>query len=323
MNHIDEILIAKYLDGSTSVQENNDLELWIEESEENRRVFEETKSLWLKSQNIHVNETVKFDKAAAWEKVRPSENLEPQRTLWNIWMPRVAAALIVILLGFVAYLYLQENPSPQQFVATEDNKELTLPDGSTVFLQAGSSVKYFDDFTEYRNLEFSGLGYFDVVASKDFPFKIYTSDLEVEVIGTEFYVNTHQDEYGVGVSSGIVTVKDKQSSQKFELKEDQMIAYDAIEKKFGSLADLNPNQLYWKSGALEFSATPLSEVLLILEESFGVDIEYTASEGNPCFFSGRFKDASLNEILDQLALSLNLEINRDEIITIVSSECTQ
>src|SRR5690606_12320940 len=158
MNHIDENLIAKYLDGSTSAQENNDIELWLEESEENKQLFEEIKSLWLKSQNIYINETVRFDKVAAWNKVKPSENLQPQRSLWNFWMPRVAATLIVILLGFVAYLYLQENPKPQQFVATEENKELTLPDGSVVSLQAGSGIKYFDDFAEYRNLELSGLG---------------------------------------------------------------------------------------------------------------------------------------------------------------------
>jgi transmembrane sensor len=295
----------------------------VEESEQNRQTFEEIKSIWLKSQNIHLNETVKFDKAAAWNKVKPRGNLQAQRSLWSIWMPRIAASFIIILLGFVAYLYLQENPLPQEFVATEDNKVLTLPDGSIVTLEAGASIKYLEDFAAYRNLEFKGLGYFDVVASKESPFKIITSDLEVEVIGTEFYVNTNQDDYGVGVSSGVVTVKDKQGKQKFELKKDQMIAYDAIGKKFGPLENLNPNQLYWRSGSLEFTSTPLSEVLLTLEESFGVEIEYIASEDTPCLFSGRFKDAELNEILDQLALSLNLEIRKDETITIVSSKCTQ
>lgn len=323
MDHIDENLIAKYLDGSTSVQENNDLELWIEESEDNKQTFEELKTLWLKSRNVQLNETVKFDKAAAWNKIKPSENLQAHRSLWSNWMPRIAATLIILLLAFVAYLYFQENPLPQEFVATEDNKELTLPDGSILSLQVGASVKYFEDFAEFRTLEFSGLGYFVVVPSKDSPFIIHTSDLEVEVVGTEFYINTNQDDYGVGVSSGIVSVKDKKGSQKFELKKDQMVAYDAIGRKFGPLENLNPNQLYWRSGALEFTSTPLSEVLLTLEDSFGTEIEYIASEDAPCPFSGRFKDATLDDILDQLALSLNLEIRKDEKITIVSGKCTQ
>lgn len=323
MDHIDENLIGKYLDGSTSIQENNDIELWLEESDENKQMFEEIKSLWLRSQEISIVESVRFDKEAAWNKVKPDENIVEQKSYWSIWMPRIAATLIIILLGFVAYLYFQENPLPNQFVATDDQKELTLPDGSVVSLQVGSIVKYFDDFAEYRNLEFSGLGYFDVVPSKDSPFKIHTSDLIVEVIGTEFYVNTHLNDYSVGVSSGIVSVADKHGSQKYELKKDEMIVYDAIDKKFGPLERLNPNELYWRSGTLEFSATPLGEVIWTLEESFGVDIEYIANENKPCLFSGRFKDAGLDEILDQLALSLNLEIRRDETITIVSSECTE
>src|SRR5690606_21717896 len=137
MDHIDEILIAKYLDGSTSIQENNDIELWLEESEENRQMFEEIKSLWLKSREIRVDETVKFDKVAAWNKVKPSVDIKEQRSQWSIWMPRVAASLIVILVGFIAYLYLQENPLPEEFIATEENKEFTLPDGSKVSMQVG------------------------------------------------------------------------------------------------------------------------------------------------------------------------------------------
>ncbi len=323
MDHIDEILIAKYLDGSTSIQENNDIELWLEESEENRQMFEEIKSLWLKSRGIRVDKTVRFDKVAAWNKVKPSVDIKEQRSQWSIWMPRVAASLIVILVGFIAYLYLQENPLPEEFIATEENREFTLPDGSKVSMQVGATVKYFQDFADYRNLEFSGLGYFEVVPSTESPFTINTSDLVIKVVGTEFYVNTHKEDYGVGVTSGIVTVQDKHGSEMFELIKDQMIEYDAIGKTFGPLKNLNMNQLYFKSGTLEFTETPLSEVILTLEESFGVDIEYLDSEDSPCLFSGRFNKTPLDDILDQLELSLNLEIKRDEIITIVSSKCTQ
>lgn len=323
MDHIDENLIGRYLDGSTSIQENNDIELWMEERDENKQMFEEIKSIWLKSRDVSINDTVRFDKAAAWNKVKPADELPVRRTQWSIWMPRVAASLIVILVGFVAYLYFQENPLPQVFTATEENNEITLPDGSVVSMQAGSTLKYFDDFAEYRNLEFSGLAYFDVVASSESPFVISTPDLVIEVIGTEFYVNTAQEDYSVGVTSGIVSVKDKHGSQNFELKEDQMIAYDAIDKKFGPMKDLNPNELYFKNKTLEFRATPLSEVLLTLEELFGVDIEYIASENAPCPFSGRYSNPELNEILDQLELALNLEIRRDGVITIVSSKCTE
>lgn len=323
MEHIDENLIAKYLDGSTSIQENNDIELWLEESEENRQMFEEIRSLWLKSRDIRVDETVSFDRVAAWNKVKPSADIKEQRSQWSIWMPRVAASLIVILVGFIAYLYLQENPLPEVFTASDENKEFTLPDGSKVFMEVGATIKYFEDFAEYRNLEFSGLAYFEVVSSTESPFIINTPDLVIKVVGTEFYVNTHQEDYGVGVTSGIVTVKDKHGSEMFELIKDQMIAYDAIGKTFGPLKNLNMNQLYFKSGTLEFTETPLGEVILTLEESFGVDIEYLDSEDSPCLFSGRFNKASLNDILDQLELSLNLEIKRDETITIVSSKCTQ
>jgi len=162
--------------------------------------------------------------------------------------------------------------------ARGETYQVDLPDGSKVWLNAASSLKYPASFTALaeRKVELSGEAYFEVAKDKAHPFKVITDKQEVTVLGTHFNINAYADEPAikttllegsvqVATNSGN-TVKIKPGEQAI-LKSNDVNVTDA---------DIE-SVMAWKNGDFIFKGEGLETVMLRVARWYNVEVVYDAS----------------------------------------------
>jgi len=192
---------------------------------------------------------------------------------------------------------------------------LKLVDGSLVWLNSGSSLKYPDRFSGSRREVFlNGEAYFEIASNAAKPFIVKTANLTVRATGTKFNVSGYTSDYKSEVTlvDGKVFVNDleKDGSSKLvsELNPNQHLIFDKSTRLF----KVNYEDIYkyiaWKDGKLIFRNEPLSEVVKKIGQVFNVDIEMQGSSLQDYRYRATFEDESLEEILKLLAISSPIRV---------------
>jgi transmembrane sensor len=212
------ILIARKISGDASVEEQAELEqlllqsprenysmeilydLWNSKVEQNHQYAENKyKELVLRMQHKGINEGKYTDN----EKLILSDTESKRKTSkkWLLWL----CSLLVISLA--VFFLLQNNgaftkskqPEPlakNEIKTTNGSKtNLVLPDGTKVWLNAGSNMTYDKDYgVNIREVNLTGEAYFDVIKNPKKPFIIHTGKIDIKVLGTAFNVRCYPDE---------------------------------------------------------------------------------------------------------------------------------
>lgn len=155
--------------------------------------------------------------------------------------------------------------------------QLVLSDGTKVWLNAASSLRYPTDFTgKERSVELTGEGYFEVSKNKEKPFIVRTYGMEVSVLGTHFNIMAYEDENAIQTTllEGIVNVRyDKQS----DLLKPGKQAILNREKNNLTESNANVNQaVAWKNGYFYFERTDVNEIMRQVSRWYDLDIVYEA-----------------------------------------------
>ena len=134
----------------------------------------------------------------------PQEDCPPtaegNRKVYLTQMAQVAAVLLIPLLSIVAsYLYIQSNEEHTElveyYVPRGEQKQITLPDGTTAYLNSGTLLVYPQKFTgDIRSVYLIGEANFDVKKDKQHPFIVKTNHLKVKVLGTKFNVHAYAED---------------------------------------------------------------------------------------------------------------------------------
>jgi ferric-dicitrate binding protein FerR (iron transport regulator) len=153
--------------------------------------------------------------------------------------------------------------------------KLTLPDGSKVWLNAASSLKYPAAFTgNYRQVEITGEAYFEVAKDVSRPFKVLLNQMEVEVLGTHFNINGYEDEEAIRTTllEGSVRVTTKAGNNL--LKPGQQAQLQKTGRlKLVDGADLEET-MAWKEGNFQFENSDIYTVMRHISRWYDVDVEY-------------------------------------------------
>jgi transmembrane sensor len=204
--------------------------------------------------------------------------------------------------GQIAYSALNEKPGATLYntLATPRGGEyqLTLPDGTKVWLNAASSIRYPVLFAgAERRVEITGEAYFEVTKNASKPFKVIVGgNQEVDVLGTSFDINAYSDEREFKTT----LLEGSLKAQGVLLKPGQQAAWKPGQLvKVLSDADLE-EAVAWKNGKFIFTGNDLGSVMRQISRWYDVDVEYKGDfEGDE--FVGvisRFKNVS--EILGML-----------------------
>ena len=178
---------------------------------------------------------------------------------------------------------------------------IVLPDGSHVWLNAASSLKYPTAFNgANRTVEIQGEGYFEVAKNSKQPFFVKVNNMEVQVLGTSFDVMAYADEKSVNTTLAEGAVNVQQGSVQQRLKPGQQAVLDP---STGSItvrpADVN-QVIAWKTGFFEFDNAPLTDIMRQLSRWYDIDVSYNqAVDGR--LFGGRIsRSLPLSDILHML-----------------------
>jgi len=157
-------------------------------------------------------------------------------------------------------------------------KNFDLPDGTKVWLNAASTLKYPRDMrTGERTVEISGEAFFDVVHNASRAFKVHAKDVEVEVLGTRFNVRNYPEETicRTSVIDGQVKVEHVDSTVNLRSGEEAVIDISEVtgsKMSKRSLVD-SESAMEWTKGMIQFEGDDFKTVLLVLSRTFDIDIQ--------------------------------------------------
>ncbi|WP_316823815.1 FecR family protein [Pedobacter miscanthi] len=176
--------------------------------------------------------------------------------------------------------------------------QVTLPDGTKVWLNALSSLKYPTSFTgKYRTVELTGEGYFEVAKNKNKPFKLKTAKQEISVLGTHFNVSAYADEDEIKTTlvEGGVAVKNFSPLATGVLKPGQQAIFHDTGFKVSNV-DVE-EYIAWKNGFFMFNNEDIKTAMQKLARWYDVEIEYVG-DFDGIYFGGSFsKNNSLQQTL--------------------------
>ncbi|GEO06259.1 iron dicitrate transporter FecR [Adhaeribacter aerolatus] len=181
--------------------------------------------------------------------------------------------------------------------------QLSLPDGTQVWLNAASTLRFPVAFSNYeRKVTLTGEGYFEVAKNKEKPFRVVANHTTVEVLGTHFNINAYSEENWTKTTllEGSVKVNKENAGVVLEP------GFQAITGEAGKIkltaADLD-QVIAWKEGYFQFDKEDFNSIATQLERWYDVEFIYPATMSSWEFAGAIPRSTSLNQVLHMLELS--------------------
>lgn len=316
--YIDE-LIVDYLAGSLPDSTMSELKEWIKSSPENENYFLRQCEIWFSAMNHELASRYDKDKAFGMFKERLVRNENRGR---NFRWYHVAVVVAIFMISVLSY-WLGETNLKNHFERTVveaplgSRTKLYLPDGTLVWLNAGTRMTYSQGFgVDNREVSLEGEGYFDVTKNEEIPFLIRTKELELKVLGTKFNLRDYPEDKEVVVSllegkvelDNLLNVGDKDILEPNERA--------LLNKQTGKLvkeAVTASNASEWTDGYLFFDEELLPDIVRKLERSYNVKIQLADTALNNFRFYGNFirKAQTIEEVLDVLSSTGKIEYTKE------------
>jgi transmembrane sensor len=313
INGINWGLIAKYLANEATLEEIQEVELWLITNDQNKEELVQVYKSWQLSQ---LN---KVDEKAAWKLVK--EQIQPKSKAIKLpLIYKIAASFLLIATVF----FILNRPKAiidSNNIITISSKDKTmsveLEDGSFVHLNKNTTFRYPQKFNDsIRQVFIDGEGFFEVAKRNGLPFKVTTSKLDIKVLGTSFNVDSYtgKTQMAIEVRTGIVAVSraniTSKNNDQIILSEKEMATFLEDKDSLYKSPLSNENYLAWKTGVLEFDRTALLDVIKTLNETYDNNISINDQQLGNCLLTARFNNISLVEVLDALTSTYNLKIEQ-------------
>jgi len=316
--NISDELIIKYLSNSANEFECKIVIDWILQNNENKQYFEKLKLIWNKSNQVADFE--KFDVEKSLSKInsqiKVSQNIKIQK-----FVPYIAIAASVIILIGMFFMFKTKKIESKIEIKTmvlettkNEIKEITLPDGSIVYMNENSKITYSEDFAVLqRNIKFEGEAYFQIAHNKNIPFYIYTLNATTKVVGTEFNlraIKTENHESIIVNHGNVIFSQNNISSNSVELTIGETATINLKTNKIDKQINNDENYLAWKTGILIFTNKQLSYVAEVLSKYYKVDFEIQTPNLKDFKLTAKYDNLSLDKIIEIMKLTLNINIKK-------------
>lgn len=303
---MDDKLLQLYFEGRTTEEQSRLITEWLDADEVHRK---------------HYQQLCRVYEISFWHEEPETERIASKQTIkWqNIWREVIKIAA-VFLLGFTLNYWL--NPTIDEGVEIQtvhvpagQNAQITLADGSKVWLNAGSTLNFPTRFVDgKRCVSLKGEGFFEVQANKEKPFIVSTSSYDIKALGTSFNVNayTQSEGFETALLTGKVEIMDRITERVVSLAPDNRAVF--VNNRLSVLPIQSVDYFLWREGIIYFDE-PLTEVLKKLELYFDVNIKVNNASvlQNKRLCTGKFRTRDgLFHILDVLQLTSHFTYEKDE-----------
>ena len=240
------------------------------------------------------------------------------------------AALIIVLI--VSSIFVNKITNNGYFkddmticVAKGQKADVTMPDGSHVWINSGSTIKWGNRFNhEERIVYLTGEAYFDVAKNDDAPFIVQSKDFSVRALGTSFNVKAYpeDDQFSVVLIEGVVEAGNE--SSRLKLLPNQKIVYHRLSGDVRKTA-VADGTLYagWVKNKLSFDSETFESIASTLERSFNVNIILESSSLKDIRYSGTLENSGLENILHSFSLTSPLLYRIEDKVIYLSEDTRQ
>lgn len=311
---MEEDLLLKFIEGKASPKEQREIVEWIEQNEENKKIFAQLKNLSVASEILS-------------EEQRERDLIQRQRLrMIYSWSLKIASILIIAFSCF----YFGKKHEYTNWIETSELKNsvisvplgesvcLTLPDGSTVSLNSGSTLKYTGLYgINEREVYLDGEGYFKIKKGEK-KFIVKTDIINVEVVGTEFNLSAYNEDRQISTSlfSGKVEIKNLTKSEDIILEPNYCYTFDKITKK--TIVKNITRRQTWTENYFVAESDDIISFVKKIERKYKVKIIVSPELTEKCIYTGTFKGESLIDILNNMSLAspISYEIKNDSTVII-------
>lgn len=284
----------------------------------------------------------------ARSKTKYAQQLKPVKKLWKFWLAAASVAAII----FSGWFFTRPQYNTQITLPVEktalaskngERNEMILPDGSKVWLNAGSQLFYVNDFKgKTREVRLEGEAYFDIQKNAQKPFIVHANTIDIKVLGTAFNVKAYADDINIETTlfRGLVNItrRGEANFQPILLYPNQKaiipkenpvlnavqpeVSRDVEAKKSIVIQQIDSSKteakqidVAWKFNRLEFKGNDFIELAGRLERWYNVKIIFEDEAVKQLHFSGSFENESIQQALKamQIANPFIFKINNDEI----------
>jgi transmembrane sensor len=239
----------------------------------------------------------------------------------KFWYSIAAVTVGILLLSIGSRVYFFNGEQEFKTVFGE-NKTLVLPDRSVVILNANSTVTYSDnwDKNHAREVYLEGEAFFSVIHKNNHQkFIVHTKDLDVQVLGTKFNVNSRHNKTQVMLKSGKVKLFLKRAeSKEVDMRPGELVNFSAIRYTLEKKVVKPLVYTAWVEKRLVFEDTSLKDIAQVLLDNYGLKTKFNSPDLAALTFTGAVESGDVNLLLTILQKTFNISITKKEGNLIVS-----
>lgn len=294
-------IVMRYLNGEATHEEEAMIDAFIKQGEEQATLFNQ----WMEEWEANIFSTPAPAVDQAWQRLQETIDSHTGRTVHMQWWHKaVAAAAIIVIIGCAAIWSFSGSTATQTYLCSApagSKTQVTLPDGSKVWLNGGSSLAYTNQFNnDNRRVELHGEAYFEVQKHQGKPFTVHTQGYDVTVKGTKFNVSAYDNDpiSTTTLMEGKVELSD--GKQNLSLAPGDAVQLD---KATGQLQRYATDGFAdgWRSGRLMYPDITLEQFGRVLSRQYNVNVHLANSQCASMRISVMLQN---NETIDEVASAL-------------------
>lgn len=292
MSKLNEDIIIRYLENRCSEEDFVLINEWMKESDENAGELFRMEEIYqlgkfpFEEENLVVRAERRLGRRLEQENQKKQEVFKLRSVL------RYAAAIVGVMVLAAGLAYWFRNKAEELVVASAAHgqvREMLLPDGTKVWLNQSSVLKYPRAFEgKERHVYLDGEAYFEVARNHEKPFMVKSPAMDVRVLGTSFNIKCRPDNSFAETTliEGEVEVKDKSDKGRITLLPGQKAVLNRVTGRM-QVKQVDPKmEIVWHNDLIPFEKSSIFQIAAALERFYGVKIILSPDVDSTNTYSG-------------------------------------
>lgn len=310
---MDKEILQRYVEGNVTPEEIIAVVDWLDEDESHVREFmalHKLNDISLLNQPVGLADTQKKKKSFSLRKICYE-------------LAKIAA---IVLLFWGGTKLFETNPEEDTvtyqtlFVPAGQRAELILPDSTRVWVNARSKLVYPVNFGKgTRQVELNGEAYFDVIHNEQQPFIVKTSQMDIQVLGTEFNVTAYSgsSDFEVSLLRGSIELSSPRLSSNYRVKERENVRLQDNKLIINSIADYD--YFRWKEGLICFNNESVSTIIEKLRLYYDINIEVHNQKFLNSRYTGKFRSKDgIEQVLKVLQIEHKFTYTKNNDLNLIT-----
>lgn len=302
-------LIISRLEGEISNSNEQLLVDWLADNK-NLEIYHEIESVWETIQKRSGDYTPNVD--FYWKELSRKLNLSSSRpSIKTVRFKKIyqaVACIALLLIGSITfYLGFEWNNDQihkQTYTNINGKSQITLPDGTSVWLHNNTTLSYTSDFQQNdRSVDLKGEAFFEVKKDKSKKFIVHADGVNITVYGTKFNVTSKDNIENVGVSlleGSVALSPNKGNGKEYFLQPGETAIYNKKNKDV-LIRKSTEIDMAWATPVIQFSNRSLKDICSVLSQRYGINIHVNTTIGSKYIYTFKLHDETISEILELMA----------------------